>query len=209
MKTKTTSSTTTPKKSTQRKRLARQLAAYSVAAGTGLVATENIEAATIPVHLSGGTPYCVDFGTTISFDLNNDGQSDFGIENYLGTDIGVYGVGSDYTVAQVSGDYLATVFGVGELIDGQSGFGSSSYGGLDYFFDTRGFVGIEFDLPGGKHYGYLDIGVDVATKKVTIYGGAYESQAGLGVTAVPEPTGLGLLAIGAAGLAFWHRKREQ
>ena len=208
MKTKTTSSTTTSKKSTQRKRLARQLAAYSVAAGTGLVAAENTEAAMIPVHLSGGTPYCVDVGTTISFDLNNDGISDFGIDNYLG-EAGVYGEGVDYTIAQVSGDYLATVFGVGELIDGQSGFGSSSYGGLDYFFDSRGFVGIEFDLPGGTHYGYLDIGVDETTKKVTIYGGAYESQAGLGVSTVPEPTGLGLLAIGAAGLASWHRKREQ
>ena len=207
MKTKSVSSTPTPQKSTQRKRLARQLAAYSVAAGTGLVAAESTEAAMIPVNLPGGTPYCVDFGTTISFDLNNDGQLDFGIENYLGTDIGVYGEGSNHRVAQVSGDYLATLFGAGELIDSLSGFGNNtSYGGLDAFFDTRGFVGIEFDLAGSTHYGYLDIGVDVATKKVTVYGGAYESQAGLGVSVVPEPTGLGLLALGAVGIAAWRKR---
>lgn len=201
----------------QRRQLVRQLAAYSVAAGATVVGMEAASAAPVPFSVYGGGPYTLEFGGTPWFDLNGDGYYDLEVANYLGASGGwVRGLrtGNVVDTAAVrlySSDYLTTVIGAGELIDGSSvgGMGFVPRGYLDLFEGTRGFVGFRFDIPGGSpHFGYLDVSVNTSDQTVTIFGGAYESETGVGITTVPETSGLGLLAIGAAGIVGWRRNRE-
>ena len=81
---------------------------------------------------------------------------------------------------------------------------------------VQGFLGVRFTstkLSAGYHYGYFDISYDnapsYANGTMTIGGWAYDDQSGVPITTpdggVPEPAtmlpmGLGLLALGAAGI---------
>lgn len=182
------------------------------------MALDDAAAAPTVAHLPGPAPFVLNLLDTPTFDLNDDGTGDFSIYNYLGYfGVPVNGLGSLNRVDTAdlrpySGLYLATLIGAGEVIDGSTvgSFGFVPTGYLDDFYDTRGFVGVRFDIPGGSpHFGYLDISIDTTAQTVTVHGGAYESEANTPITTpVPEPTGLGLLAIGAAGIAGWRRKLE-
>ncbi|HVU38153.1 MAG TPA: hypothetical protein VHC95_07455 [Opitutales bacterium] len=75
----------------------------------------------------------------------------------------------------------------------------------------RQYVGFEFLISGFTHYGWADI--DVGLHFVTIRDWAYESVAGASIMVpVPEPAnapvGLGLLALGAAGISAYKRRRK-
>ncbi|MBX3748111.1 MAG: hypothetical protein KF833_22615 [Verrucomicrobiae bacterium] len=78
------------------------------------------------------------------------------------------------------------------------------------------YVGFRFDLSGQTHYGWARIsmtGGGPDTASVTLHDWAYSSlpNAALQVAAVPEPaataTALGLLSLGAAGVAAYRRRR--
>ncbi len=103
--------------------------------------------------------------------------------------------------AFVYGNYL-TVLG--------SRFNGKSYGALR----TKGYIGVEFAAADGEHFGYINLKATVAgtgttdtnyTASLAFSSAGYESTPGVsilaGAKAVPEPTSLGALAFGAAGVA--------
>jgi hypothetical protein len=175
----------------------------------------------IPIQLPNGLPVVVETpapgSVTVDFNLDIDGDSisDFRLQSYLGTNI--RSLSNPLSLNEIITDYMTfdvRFLSAGEMIDDNltidNGFEVlETYAEFDNFIDTRGFVGVQFDIPGGSpHFAYLDIGVDQPGNKLTLYGGAYESESGVGIEAgaIPEPSGLGLLAMGAAGLATWRRK---
>jgi hypothetical protein len=74
------------------------------------------------------------------------------------------------------------------------------------------YLGLELQLFDGQgnpstHYSWAELSVDVNTLKATLFGYAYEDEAGRGIAAgaVPEPSSLLLLATGAAVLLATRR----
>lgn len=84
---------------------------------------------------------------------------------------------------------------------------------------VTGFVGAQYTSAGKPHFGWLhlklDVGSDGRTDDLTLIDWAFESVPGTSIhvgdpvypSSVPEPSTLGLLALGAAGLAALCRRR--
>lgn len=70
---------------------------------------------------------------------------------------------------------------------------------------TSGFIGVQFDADGTTNYGWLRLSVEGSLNKITVHSSAYDNM-GMGIH-VPEPSGLGLLALGGVGLAAMRRRR--
>ncbi|HVU38154.1 MAG TPA: hypothetical protein VHC95_07460 [Opitutales bacterium] len=72
------------------------------------------------------------------------------------------------------------------------------------------YVGFEFLINGFTHYGWAEI--SISADSVTVKNWAYESTAGMSIMVpVPEPAGapvgLGLLALGAAGVSAYRKRK--
>jgi hypothetical protein len=74
---------------------------------------------------------------------------------------------------------------------------------------TRGFIGIEFALADGLHYGYFDIVLSGDAAGAALLGWAYDSRPGVPILAgaVPEPSTWALLSTG--GVVFWWYGRRR
>jgi hypothetical protein len=79
---------------------------------------------------------------------------------------------------------------------------------------TNAFLGLRVDVPGASpHYGWARLTVDERLGLV-LHDLAIEKESNTPITAgagipVPEPGSLGLLALGAVGLAAWRKRRAQ
>jgi MYXO-CTERM domain-containing protein len=99
----------------------------------------------------------------------------------------------------------------GATTSSDSTFNSFYDTGFDWAPDDRGFLGVRFSNNGTDfHYAWFDVEVDVRIGKLTIHGWGFENEAntGIGAGEVPAPgvAGLGLLAMGAAGV---RRQRKR
>jgi hypothetical protein len=91
-----------------------------------------------------------------------------------------------------------------------------AFGGLNFPTPATGFVGVQFESGGGDQvFGWIRVTVEgdvtnagFADAAITVNGFAYATQ-GTEILAgqVPEPSSVGLLALGAAGLAFRRKKK--
>ena len=75
---------------------------------------------------------------------------------------------------------------------------------------TRGFVGIDFELADGLHYGYFDIVLSGDAAGAALLGWAYDSRPGVPILAgaVPEPSTWALLT-GGGVLMVWLKRKSK
>ena len=80
----------------------------------------------------------------------------------------------------------------------------------------EGYIGVKFAAAGGDLVGAIRFGANGDASEGTIYSWAYDDSGdpfhcclAFGTGPVPEPSGLALLAMGAAGLANMRKKRER
>lgn len=168
-----------------------------------------------------------DFDLTITsgnysgFDLDGNGSFDISIfvSNYIPSDINAFnGLSASFPKYKGAGKNTTTMFSEGETVDSGNVFNNSSYlSYLDDFYGewvtvgAHGYIGIQFDISGDTHYGWLEVerGSAIVTR------GGYETQAGVGAfipartSPIPEPGTLTLLAAGAIGMAGIHRRRQK
>jgi hypothetical protein len=201
----------------------RRLAGAAGAVAAGLGGVQSLDAAvvhqTVNVTLPPTTEYHVDLNadTINEFDI----QSDISGSNarIKATD---YGLGAGTVRA---GDTAPANLPAGTLIGPGSGTFSSS--GLDTLTgiesgnpaghfqvsDGPGYLGVQFQIAGETHYGYVGYEGTGAQNSANghIYSLGYETVANTAIAAgaVPEPGSVTMLAAGAAGVSVYRRRTQR
>jgi hypothetical protein len=199
--------------------LSRKMAAYTAGAAAGLAAAESADAAIITRQ---GAP--LGSGSTVNIDFGGTPDDEYRINHSTGPNRVVL---KDSTLATTTNSYVRALnnapaaLTAGTLIGPASDFSTTYDGTLrnqgtgdgnftaDNVVGNPQYIGVQFQVePGGTQY-YGWIGFDITnandlTGVVTGY--AYENSGGaIAAGAVPEPTGLALLAMGAP---FLMRRRR-
>lgn len=173
-----------------------------------------------PINISGGTvrfnPLTGETGTSVVLETPTIGLR-FTNTNYI---YSLTEQGSPQIAAGANDRMLR--FTNGQIIDGTSTFkGNWSYMDRPGWTTaesawatgengTSGFVGFTFDNSGTTNFGWFAVTYNDASQTVELGDFAYEdSGAGILAGAVPEPSSLGLLALGASGLLARRRRQAR
>lgn len=209
----------------------RRLAAYSLAAGMGMVAADPSTEAAVVYSDIADIVFSGDM--FVDIDINAADGFDFRFARYIGAsqEYGfIKGLAYNEIVGGIpNGGFLPQpdALANGDPIGGTNNFidygflafsGDPNYG--NWAGQTTKYLGLKFDIGGNTHYGWAGIGVDPNNANFILRDFAYEDVAGIGITAgaggaaaglVPEPStfGMGLLAMGAAGIRAWRKRRQQ
>ena len=169
------------------------------------------------------------------FDLNSDGVNDLRLRTRTDATVTLAHVvapteaGSSVSVmGQIITYPYADRLAAGTLIDGSAGFlvltqaagnVASMAFGPGYVNSqwaiagqNSGYLGVRFNAGGNQHFAWMRLTVEpnnsATPRAITVHEWAYESVPGVGIAAgaIPEPSGLGLLALGSAGLAARRRR---
>lgn len=207
---------------------AKRRVAYSLAAGAAAVATTSEQSAEAEIIYSGEqniTNFVVIDPVNwsqyaLKLDLDQDTYTDVVLQNLL-----LGGVPYQAAVTQGSGaivgfstpNIYASNLQVGAIIDsttaGPGFFGnlaSPLYANSQFDDVTDAYIGLKFGTAPNTRFGWIRVDIDNATSSFFVKDWAYESEYNVGIRAgqVPEPTTLGLLAAGAAGVALLRRRKQ-
>jgi len=85
--------------------------------------------------------------------------------------------------------------------------GSGGYTCVGRFKGHHAYMGVEFDIAGATHYGWIDLHVAEYSPGAEIYGWAYETEPGVSIIAgaVPEPATILLLLGGVLAVVVSRR----
>lgn len=194
-------------------------AAYTLAAGAAVgMATTTADA---QIVYSGVQDLAISQFGSQDLNLDGDGYNDILLKNYV--------FGGNYQGATVNfapgkvvgfttGLSYASALAEGDLIDSTATAGGPFAVSLAYannadseFDNSSGaFIGLEFPINATSHFGWVRVSIDNAAGTFVINDWAYNATPGEGLLAgqVPEPTTLGLLAAGAAGLVSLRRRQD-
>jgi hypothetical protein len=221
----TTPMKTNHSKNRSLKQNSNRLAAYlATGIGAGLVATPAADAAIVNIDLTStgfnllGVNAGVSPGSSTSknhFPILNGGTIQaFNMNGFAPK--GLYGAGG-LSFASGSSNASPVKFTLYQSIDSSANWNSGmsnvfSIGGTESpDFASGSYMGFK-TLQG--NYGWLSVTWAGATDTFQIYSGAYESTAGVAIAAgataaVPEPSTIALLALGAVGVALNRRQAKK
>lgn len=194
-------------------------AAYSLAAGAaaGMAGTADAQ-----IVYSGVQDLAIAQFSSQNLNLDGDAYNDILLKNYVFLGGNYQGAYVNFAPGKVVGFFsgfgYASALSEGDLIDASTTAGgpfqsSMAYGGNNpnaEFNNVSGaFLGLEFPINATSHFGWVRVTIDNAAGTFVINDWAYNSVPGEGLRAgqVPEPTALGLLAAGAAGVAAMRRRK--
>ena len=219
----------------ERFRPAKAWIAYSAAAGAALTMVPSAEAAPVysglqDIRIALGPSSPSSFTVSSPFDLDGNGFNDFAgriNRDFIPHSTDTISLAGRFEYPPVGGDIFINPTGFklasGDTISSLAGtfnfyrvFLGRMYSdrppGGPFLPSQAGFVGVRFKRDDNNHFGWIRVHIDRGA--LTIKDWAYEStpdapiRAGEGSPPVPEPSGLALLATGAAGILAWRRRRH-
>jgi hypothetical protein len=164
-------------------------------------------------------------GSSLSIDIDQDGFNDLRLKNYnfgggayQGADVTFFpGRLTSFLAGPSNLAYVSNLaFGapINASNTGVSFFGSMAYGASNpnaqFNNATDAYIGLSFPTGPNLFYAWVRVDVNNAARTLTIKDWAYQSVSNVGITAgaIPSPGALGLLALGAVGVAGYRQRRS-
>jgi len=206
----------------------RKLAGAVGVAAAGLAGAESSDAAVVHMNVSANVPpeYNVNLGGGDNeFKVTQSINAIFQpigtkVDSFAGTTFGTPPQTRPGMAAVIldAGNMQVANLALGTLIDSSDSFTTpavlsklTDQDGSGNFNGTSGYMGVQFQLNGNTHYGYVGYQSPPGQPRMgNVFAIVWEDQPNTGVLAggIPEPSSLALLAAGAAGLSAYRRRKS-